>query len=158
MVNHFNEFKKYAFRLEVLQSYSLEEEKDPFEKFLKEEKVTKEDNEDWLEFIQKAKSRGAIVQRVRVVSFPLSDYMRFQMENFRLYMAEGEEIYTIAYRKFLKNKPKIKKDFWLFDDKAVLVMNYDKKGRFLGFNEWRGDISEYIKLKDLLLANAKKFT
>jgi len=63
----------------------------------------------------------------------------------------------IPYRKFLKGSPKIKKDFWLFDDEIVLLVNYDKRGKFLGFKEAEEDILEYIKLKDVLLFKAKRF-
>ncbi len=138
MKDYFNKFKKYAFRLELLQSYSVEQEKKDFMKFLKDGKVSKDENKEWYETIKNAKSRGAIIQRVHVISFPLSDYIKFEMEAYRYNMKEGEQIFTIPYRKFLKLMPKIKKDFWLFDDKIV-------------------KINDYIELKDILLSKAKIF-
>ena len=55
----------------------------------------------------------------------------------------------------VKINSEINCDFWLFDDKIVLKINYNSEDRFLGFEEMNENISEYIKLKDKLLSIAK---
>jgi len=105
-MNHFETFRKYAFRLELLQEYKVEEEKAAFENFLKTGKVDEKQNADWHEIVRKAKARGAVMERVHVVDFPLSDYLRFEKEEYKLNeLADDFEFEAAAERQLnFKNK------------------------------------------------------
>ncbi len=63
----------------------------------------------------------------------------------------------LSQEEFDKIETNINSDFWLFDDKIVLKMNYDAEGRFLGFTEIRENIGEFIELKKRLLMQAISF-
>ncbi|MEK6925371.1 MAG: DUF6879 family protein [Nanoarchaeota archaeon] len=156
MKDHFSNFKKYAFRLELLQKYTVKEEEELFKHFLKTGETKEEGREDWVEIIKSAVQRGAVMERVHVIKQPLSDYLKFELEAYKLNIKNGEKISLLSQEDFNKIKTNINSDFWLFDDKIVLKMSYDKEGRFLGFNEIRDNIGEFIELKDKLLMQAKR--
>ena len=153
MQKYFENFKKYAFRLELLQEYDVEEEKEAIEKFLKSAKI--EPDKEWINIIKKARRRKAIMQRVRVINLPLTDYLKFEIKAYQFNIASGENIYFIYQEEFDKLNSEINYDFWLFDDKIVLKMNYNNKGKFIGFVKIKSDMNRYINLKDKLLSMAK---
>lgn len=153
MEEYFKNFKKYAFRLELLQEYDVEEEKEAIKKFLKSNKI--EPDKEWINIIKKARRRKAIMHRARVIKLPLMDYLKFEIKAYQFNIASGENIYFIYQEEFDKLNSEINYDFWLFDDKIVLKMNYNNKGKFMGFVKIKSDIDKYIKFKDRLLSIAK---
>lgn len=156
MIDYFINFKKYAFRLELSQKYTIETEKHFLEHFLKTGKFKSEMMDKWTQLIKSNIKRGVSMQRVHVIKKPLSDYLRFEFESYKLTTKSGEKVFLLPQEEFDKIKTHINSDFWLFDDKIVLKMSYDKEGRFLGFNEIRDNIGEFIELKDKLLMQAKR--
>src|SRR6266542_6119245 len=88
------------------------------------------------------------MQRVRIVSSPLSDYERFELALYRLSNRAGEEIR-------ISNAAEIRSfgDWWLFDGEAVIVLKYDATGRFLG-TEQASDVVRYRRIRDLVLENS----
>ncbi len=156
METFFNNFKKYAFRLEILQEYNVDEEKEDFVIFLRTGKVNKKINNRWHKIITAAKKRGAVIKRVHVVELPLSDYLKYEIQHYKLNCDKGEEIFIILKDEFENLKSKINYDFWMFDDEIVLKINYDSKGRFLGFDEIKNDIHCFKELKNNLLHKAIK--
>ena len=65
MLNYFNSFQKSAFRVETLQEYNVDEEKDDYEYFLKHKKLPTWfwDWDDWDDIVQQAKMRWAIMPK-----------------------------------------------------------------------------------------------
>ncbi len=152
MLEYFRSFKKYAFRLEVLQNYIVEDEKAEFNEFLKSGKVKMD--KSWEEIITSAKKRKAKMQRIHVIRLPLSNYLRFEIAAYKLSQKAGEKIFLLEEGKFRKLKNKISNDFWLFDDKVALRMKYDESGKYVGFQETRS-VEKLIESKELLLKKAK---
>jgi len=148
MKDYFNNFKKYAFRLELLQKYSVNEEKEDFENFNKKGKVNPKINEEWHDILIAAKKRGAKVIRAHVIKEPLSDYIKFELEHYKENKKYGEGALLISKEEFDKLNINIKRDFWLFDDNIVLEMNYDSDGHFLGFSQSK-DIQKYLDFKKM---------
>lgn len=151
MIDYFNNFQKYAFRLELLQKYTVEEEKEILDHFLKTGKLKKKEMGEWYKIITNAIDRGAIMERVHVIKKPLTDYIRFEMESYKLTTKNGEKVFLLSQEEFDKIKSPINSDFWLFDDKIVLKMSYNEEGRFLGFKEVKKNLEEFIELKKKLL-------
>ncbi|MFM1848440.1 MAG: hypothetical protein RL417_1914 [Pseudomonadota bacterium] len=71
--------------------------------------------------------------RVHLVDYPLSEYLRFEIEAAYRYTEEaGERIYLLdRARCSLELQEKAGEDFWLFDDAVVMVQEYSESGRFL---------------------------
>ena len=93
------------------------------------------------------------MQRVRLVSTPLTEYQRFQFRwGYEENTAAGEEI------SILDQRPDglWAVDFWLFDDRLAVVLEYDDEGRFL-----RPVVAEtvesYRHARDMALKSAVPF-
>jgi hypothetical protein len=125
----FESFSSLAFRLETLPSYEVPQDVQWLRAFRAgEPRPQARDNRPWLQTIGNAKDRGARMQRVRVVSSPLTEYQTFQFSwGYPENTQAGEEIYI------LDSEPDglLKVDFWLFDDELAVVLEYDDQGRFV---------------------------
>ena len=153
MFDYFDSFQKSAFRVETLQKYNVDEEKNDYEYFLKYKKLPNWfwDWDDWYDVIQQAKMRWAIMQRVHIIQFPISPYISFEIEVYKKSIMAWEEIFYVPSEKC---PIKVESDFWMFDDATVLKMHYDKDGSFLNFEEIK-DCSSYLQIKDYLLENKR---
>ena len=151
MLEYFNSFQESAFRLETLQRYNVDEEREAYESFMKSKKVPDWIWEDWRDIVRQAKSRWAVMQRVHLIHFPISSYVLFEMEAYKRNIEVWEEIFYIPFEKCSVD---VKSDFWIFDDSIVLKMNYDKDGRFVNFEEIN-DCSSYLQIKKFLLENKR---
>ena len=151
MLEYFNSFQESAFRLEILQRYNVDEEREAYEFFMKNKKVPDWLWEDWRDIVRQAKSRWAVMQRIRLIQFPISSYVLFEMETYKRNMEAWEEIFYIPFERC---SVEVKSDFWIFDDSIVLKMNYDKDGRFINFEEMN-DCASYLQIKKFLLENKR---
>jgi len=74
------------------------------------------------------------VRRVRVVTEPLSQYIRWEHAVTRLNQEAGEDIRWLPRHLVPQDIqfPVDGRDFWLFDDQVVTVGHFDENGRVLG--------------------------
>ncbi|MEV6817542.1 DUF6879 family protein [Nocardiopsis dassonvillei] len=85
----------------------------------------------WAPFYQAvadATARGVTVRRARVVSMPVTDYIRFEHEGTQGNIIAGEDVRWLPRRQatdiaFPGN------DFWLFDDRIVRINHFTGDGR-----------------------------
>ncbi|MGW6741452.1 DUF6879 family protein [Streptomyces sp. NPDC055025] len=83
---------------------------------------------DWLELVSRATHRGIEVRRARIVSEPVSDYIRFEYEiTDGLNVAAGEKVRWLPRRQ-ATDIALPGNDFWLFDERLVLVNHFDGDG------------------------------
>lgn len=86
---------------------------------------------DWLTLVSEATSRGVKVRRARVVSEPVSQYIRFEHEvTDGLNIAAGEDVRWLPRRK-ATGIALPGNDFWLFDSTLLLVNHFDGEGEWL---------------------------
>lgn len=151
-------FKKEAFRLELLQEYNVQEEEKAIEKFLRGGKIKAQDfGNEWDEYLEGLLKRNVRAGRVHVVDLPLSDYIKFEFESYKFSQKWGEDIRIILREDYEKiTDGKEFKDFWLFDDETVLEFDYDTSGRWLSGEIANEDIEKYVELKNKLLENSTK--
>jgi hypothetical protein len=82
----------------------------------------------WFDLVKETTSRGVEVRRARVVSEPISDYVRFEYDVTSAHnVAAGEEVRWLprrqAARLLLPGA-----DFWLFDGETVLFNHFTGDG------------------------------
>jgi hypothetical protein len=153
----FNGAKVEAFRLEQLNVYISDDETSSLDKFLKTGEYTKIDGQDeWLDGVEALHNSGVRYVVLHVVDFPLSGYMRFLSAYYTQFaIGKGEEVFLLDRRKApLYGSVK---DFWLFDDKTFMAVNYDANGRFLGMDAPTTDrelVKRAVTIKKELLAVA----
>jgi hypothetical protein len=127
----FRTFQHTAFRLEVRDTYDASYENESLRKFLAGEPDDLPWMQDWLAMIRDATSKGRRFRRVRVVSWPLTDYSRFGVWCARFTNAAGEDIrYLTRDRAQAEGLPE--HDYWLFDSRKLVRMHFDDANVFLG--------------------------
>jgi hypothetical protein len=147
-------FRSSAFRLETLQAYSVPQEAEMISAFRRGEAVSPPDGHPWLKRVREATITGRQMQRVRIVSYPLSEYVRFEMSLYPHSVASGEDI------RIAEACPELEAcnlDFWLFDDSIAVVLQYDNDGRFLGA-EATEHVVTYRQQRDLALSRSMELS
>lgn len=104
----------------------------------------------WLDLIAETVARGVEVRRARIVSEPISDYIRFEYDGAFTNVAAGEGLRWLP-RRHATDIPLPGNDFWLFDDRLVLV------NHFTGDGQWADPPKELIENADLAKLCATAF-
>lgn len=98
----------------------------------------------WLGLLGDVLARGVIVRRARIISEPVSEYVRFEYDiTAALNLAAGEEVRWLPRRR-ASDLTLPGNDFWLFDDRLVMVNYFSGDGESAG-HEIRDD-ADLIKL------------
>lgn len=95
----------------------------------------------WLTLVSDLTSRGVVVRRARIVSEPVSDYIRFEHHMTGANVAVGEDVRWLPRRR-ASDLALPGNDFWLFDDEVALFHHFDGDGELApGDEEVRTDTS-----------------
>ncbi len=148
--------KKNIFRLEAIPEYGVPEDLVLFEKWKQGTLELDKASKAYLEKLNKTKKRGVKMQRVRIVPLPISEYIKYEIDFWKHSIQKGEEILFLEeneYENLIKNLNFEPRDFWMFDDKVLIMFYYDGKGDFLREEVIQNDkiIKQYKDLKEKLL-------
>lgn len=151
-------FDHSLFRLETLQHYSGSSADDAFVEWEHSGVVPLTDElHQWCERIQRRLADGAHVQRVHVVTEPLTDYMRFELASYEPNVAAGEDVRIIPVRDdpWPTDVP-ASADFWLVDAARLWSMRYAPDGTWLGAElvTAPGRIAQSRAIRDAALARS----
>jgi hypothetical protein len=149
---YLNQAKKSLFRLELLQYFPSDEKL--FASYKNTGEADKEIMAPWWAYLDDKKKAGIEMKRVRLVEYPLSDYMKMSLAVHKESSKHGMELFTIRGDEYRKLNIDIQ-DFWLVDDETVILMNYEKDGTYLGFDVKEDTNQVYSKIKNLLLNNSE---
>lgn len=123
----FETFTSSAWRWEAQTEYHEPHEAEAFRQFLAGHRPDMSFTAGWLSNVRKATDEGRRFQRVRVLSDPLTDYLRFEMSAAPANAAAGEDIRVLSASDVTAlGLPG--HDFWLFDDELVAIMHFDTDG------------------------------
>jgi len=131
----FSSVEHFAYHLEMRDWYAVDEEKAEFARWRAGKLEWPSAPEDWWRpwhtLIQDTIKRGAIVRRARIVSEPVTDYIRYEWESTYQNIEAGEKVRWLP-RRLATGVALPGNDFWLFDDKAVLVNHFTGDGGSAG--------------------------
>lgn len=150
----FDSFKRFAFRLELLQKYDIEAEKSGLAEYVRTGTFDTSTFSEWHKTIKDAKKRGACIERCHIIARPLTPYLQFELEAYKSNQRVGENVYLLEQKDFKALKSDIDHDFWLFDDDIVVKMKYSSEGTYLGYDVMEKNIKRYIILREQILAKA----
>lgn len=151
-------------KIERLQSY--EEFGDPsYEAFLKgdmksaihylEERLAAQ-----IPLYEMLNRKDADFVRIRIVDFPISDYLKYEFEAYRIAEGYGEKIFIVKSNDVISliNSVNIS-DYLLFDNSTAAIHNYNAKGSLLGGWTVKNKIAvnNYKEISDQLLKEAVPF-
>nr|WP_232328367.1 DUF6879 family protein [Kibdelosporangium sp. MJ126-NF4] len=121
----------------------MEREQEYLDKFLAGEPEDLSWLEGWFSTVRAAAEVGRRFMRVRVVDLPLSDYSRFGYAHARYNNAAGEDIRYLR-RESARDAGLPNYDYWLFDSRRLLRMNFDDNDRLLNC-EFDEDLVEIVQ-------------
>lgn len=123
----FSSFTRTAFRWEAQGVYREPYEQEPLRQFLAGEEPDTAFVQDWLAEVRANTAAGRRYSRVRVLTDPLTDYLRFELALTPLNIEAGEDVRLLreARRRELDLPDQ---DFWLFDDEWVALMHFGPEG------------------------------
>ncbi|WP_373300763.1 DUF6879 family protein [Streptomyces hiroshimensis] len=156
--SYFRDFKHSAFRLEVHQVYTMPAEAETVRSFLAHEPMPEGFNGPWHQTIRDHAAAGRGMARAKVVRRPLTDYSRYLFEWCIPGNVEAGEDYRIVDLTARPNPGLPEQDFWLFDETAVVHLNYRPDGTQINRELIRSpDIGQYLAWRDLALENSVPF-
>lgn len=123
-------FARSAYRLETLDEYDSPRTRVRVAKFLAGEPDLPEVRAYWDQVVSGALQADKTIQRVHVVSEPLTDYLRFEFGFYEGSVRAGEDI-RILPSTATRGLELPDFDYWLFDDQRAAVMYYGDRGAWL---------------------------
>lgn len=152
----FSAFASEAFRLETLPQYAVEDEREELSRFLSGELFpTLTAHQAWLDALDGWRETGKQIIRVRVVPERKTPYLAFETEwGYRYNTQHGEQVFMIAEEDFKRRFGGNVHDWWMFDRKTAVVMNYGHDGSFAGADEVVSDGAFYRDVRDRVLDDA----
>ena len=118
------------------------------EAFRRGEAVELPADHPWITRVRENCGNGRTMERVRVISNPLSDYERFELALYPHSRAAGEKIRVVERRSVEDAE-----DFWLFDDTVAVVLRYDAAGHFLGADV-TSEVVRFRRQREVVLARS----
>lgn len=123
----FDTFEHTAWRLECQGEYHEPEEEEPLRRFLAGEPDDGAWFADWPAWIRKQRTSGRTVGRVRMLTEPLTDYLRFELSITPAAVEAGEDIRVLSEVHFRAlDVPTT--DFWIFDGRTVAELAFGTTG------------------------------
>ncbi len=151
-------FRRSAFRLETLPWYRMPDEAGELKLYLAGAAKPEGFNAEWHDMLEAYARDGKIVQRVRVVRPPLTDYQRSQFDwAYPGNLRAGEDIRMLDGAKADElGLPDW--DFWFFDDHLVRKQIYTEDGIFVGREVLPdADPADFRRYRELALSHATVF-
>ncbi|MFC3980154.1 DUF6879 family protein [Streptosporangium jomthongense] len=154
----FANVKHGAFHLELRDVYGVPAESGPFTRWLAgipetDEEITAR-RSGWGALVQGITSTGRTVRRVRVVTEPHTDYIRWEHEGTAFNVEFGEDIRWLPRHQFPTDLalPVEGHDWWLLDETSVVVNLVDAEGRAAGMElvEDPAVVADCVRVRDLL--------
>ena len=154
----FDAYQQSAFRLETLPVYAMPDEDDEFRRHLAGERPPADLHYTWLDRVARFRATGRIIQRVHVVTRPLSDYLRYEFAwAYAFNVRAGEDIRILDLTG--QDNPGLPdEDFWMFDERHLVRMMYRADGSQIGRELVDNpDIERYVRYRDIALDLAVPF-
>lgn len=130
----FASFGREAVHLEMRDVYAVKDEKERLARFLKtgyrDHDAEAEDRQPWITLIQEAAEAGKTFRRARIISEPVTDYIRFVWAGAGHSVEAGEQIKWLP-RRLASSIPLPGNDFWLFDESTVIFTVFTGEGDVL---------------------------
>ncbi|WP_059013675.1 DUF6879 family protein [Streptomyces specialis] len=87
--------------------------------------------QNWVNVVRRTVARGVVVHRARIVSEPVSEYIRFEHAGTPVNIAAGEEVRWLPRRQ-TSDLALPGNDFWLFDGRLIRFGHFSGDGALTG--------------------------
>lgn len=126
----FSTFKREAFHLEMRDSYGTQVERPHLDKWERGESDDSEWLKPWFDTVRNGTAAGKLFRRVRIISEPVTDYIRWEHMDAHLFVEAGEDIRWLP-RRLVSPIAFPGNDFWLFDTETVIFSVFAGNGKVI---------------------------
>jgi hypothetical protein len=147
-----------AWRWECQGTYAEPSEDEPFRKFLAGEPEDLSWFQNWVDRVGAWTEEGRRMSRVRMLTDPLTDYLRFELSITPVAIDAGEDIRFLPEGRAAElGAPKT--DYWMFDEQTVVLMSFGDHG-VNGADLVTGAdaVRPYIEWRDIATEAASPYT
>lgn len=120
-----------AIHLEMRDGYAMDNEHDGLCRWRESGQVDSEPCspywQPWTDLVVPARARGVVMRRVRIVSLPASEYIRYEYALTEGNLAVGEDVRWLERRR-ASDLLLPGNDLWIFDEDKVLFNHFDGDG------------------------------
>lgn len=120
-----------AFHLQMRDSYAVADEVDAFTRW---QRTGERDNDPaspywspWVNLIRRTVARGVVVRRARIVSEPVSTYIRYMHGGTAVNIGAGEDVRWLP-RRLASDLALPGNNFWLIDERLVRFNHFTGDG------------------------------
>ncbi|WP_371654386.1 MULTISPECIES: DUF6879 family protein [unclassified Streptomyces] len=155
----FRDFRTEAWRLETLPQYLMPQEEAEIQAFRDGKRIDPQSyRSSYTERIKKQRAEGRMNRRVRILTRPLSEYLRFEFSRYyEPHVLAGEDIRILDVTD--RENPLVDvQDFWLFDRSTVVLMNYEPDGKQISRQLYEGDPAPFIEYHRIAVAESAPFS
>ncbi|GAA0580241.1 DUF6879 family protein [Streptomyces crystallinus] len=155
----FHSFRTEAWRLETLPRYLMPQEEAEIRAFEEGKRIDLGSyRSGYTDRVKRQCTEGRTNGRVRILTRPLSDYLRFEFSRYyEPHTAAGEMIRILD----VTDRPNPLAgvlDFWLFDRSTVVLMNYEPDGRQINRELYEGDPAPFVEYQRIALSESVPFS
>jgi hypothetical protein len=125
----FRSFQRSAWRWEAQETYRQADEVEPWQRWRDGIPVLEDLDwlRPWLDDVRAATQAGRVFQRVRKLTDPLTEYLRWQMEVTPANVEAGEDIRLLPDH-LARELGLPEHDFWIFDEVQVAILQFGPDG------------------------------
>jgi uncharacterized protein DUF6879 len=127
--------QRSAVHLEMRDAYAVDYETSGFQAWQQGFRYDLDDRvswwRPWLDLVAGAVARGVVMRRARIVSEPVSEYIRFEYDGTFTNVAAGEKVRWLPRRQ-ASDLALPGNDFWVFDDRLVRFNHFTGEGASAG--------------------------
>ena len=127
--------RREAIHLEMRDRYAVSDEGDPFRRWLAGDPLTPAEEaewwRDWTELVTRITASGVTMRRARIVSEPVTDYIRYEWAGTHYNVEAGEDVRWLP-RRGASAIALPGNDFWLIDGETVVFNHFTGDGEWLG--------------------------
>lgn len=140
----FDEYEHTAFRLEPRDRYNVPHDMELLADYLAGKPLDLVSMDSWTSGVRTAASQGKRMSRVRVVSEPLTDYIKCSLIVAKTNNAAGEDIRYLP-RDHAEKLGLPDTDWWLFDSVRAAILHFDDDDRPTGEYDLTEDLGFIVQ-------------
>lgn len=155
----FDAYQRDAWRFEAQPAYTMPNEAESVNRFLRGESKPESHNARWHERVRGYVAAGRRIGRVRVIRQPLTDYQRYQFAwGIPGNIEAGEDIRVLDVTREDCGLPLTGQDWWMFDETQIVHLNFRPDGTQINRELVESpEIAQYKRWRDICLAHAVPF-
>ncbi|MGW4201698.1 DUF6879 family protein [Streptomyces sp. NPDC004726] len=126
--------QKSAVHLELRDTYGVTSESEDFGEWRRLGAISAasvERRRSWLDLVRRTTARGVVMRRARIVSVPVTEYIRYEHAGTHLNVEAGELVRWLP-RRHAATLALPGADFWLFDDHLIRFGHFSGDGVSVG--------------------------